>query len=246
MKVRIKKIGMSLLEGILKRKKLVLALSCLVVFITTYVLILPAFTLDKDEAAAQGGIDVPASVNTEETEPDPDPDAEEMKEETAETEVSGQEDEAAGEAEGTAGAPLIYKGKGYTITVDPGEDSWLPEGTVLEVSETGQDTKEYGKLLMQTWQEVNKDFIEVEKQRLTYNESMGFLPETEMVNLDDARFFDMRFVKDGKTVKPAGPVKVSITYDKDPAAGEGQVSGMVCFDKKGAEIIDDTGFSYDG
>lgn len=35
-------------------------LSCVVVFITTYALILPAITLEKDEAVKQGGIDVPA------------------------------------------------------------------------------------------------------------------------------------------------------------------------------------------
>lgn len=42
------------------RKTLVMVLSCFVVFVTTYLLILPAITLDQDEAAKQGGIDVPA------------------------------------------------------------------------------------------------------------------------------------------------------------------------------------------
>ena len=43
-----------------------LALSCIVVFVTTYALILPAFTLDKEKAASQGGIDLPVSeVSTE-------------------------------------------------------------------------------------------------------------------------------------------------------------------------------------
>lgn len=40
------------------RKTLLMILSCFVVFITTYVLILPAITLDQEEAARQGGIDV--------------------------------------------------------------------------------------------------------------------------------------------------------------------------------------------
>ena len=38
-------------------------LAIVVVFVTTYILIIPAFTLDKDTASAQGGIDVP-SVGT--------------------------------------------------------------------------------------------------------------------------------------------------------------------------------------
>ena len=52
---------MTLLNNIHERRKLILALSCVVVFVTTYVLILPAFTLDREEALEQGGIDVPAS-----------------------------------------------------------------------------------------------------------------------------------------------------------------------------------------
>ena len=60
----------SFLENIHEWQKLVLALSCLVVFITTYMLILPAFTLDKEEASEQGGIDVPGveqSADADET-----------------------------------------------------------------------------------------------------------------------------------------------------------------------------------
>ena len=41
-------------------KSLVVTLAAIVVFTTTYLLILPAFTLDKDEAMEQGGIDVVA------------------------------------------------------------------------------------------------------------------------------------------------------------------------------------------
>ena len=68
-KTKIKQLVIALLNNIEERKKWLLALSCLVVFFTTYLLILPAFTLDKEEAAEQGGIDMPAveqSANTEE------------------------------------------------------------------------------------------------------------------------------------------------------------------------------------
>lgn len=45
------------------RSKLIIRiLAIIVVFCVTYLLILPAFTLNRDEAAAQGGIDVPVSV----------------------------------------------------------------------------------------------------------------------------------------------------------------------------------------
>lgn len=41
-----------------------MVLSCVVVFITTYALILPAITLEQDEAEKQGGIDVPAQSDS--------------------------------------------------------------------------------------------------------------------------------------------------------------------------------------
>ena len=49
-------------------KSLVIALSAIVVFTTTYLLILPAFTLDQQEAADQGGIDVAVEQTVEESE----------------------------------------------------------------------------------------------------------------------------------------------------------------------------------
>ena len=55
-------------KGMHERRKVLLVLSCLVVFVTTYMLILPAFTLDKEEAAGQGGIDVPGTELSAETE----------------------------------------------------------------------------------------------------------------------------------------------------------------------------------
>ena len=45
-----------------KWKRFVSAVSAVVVFITTYTLILPAITLDKDTAQQQPGIEVAASV----------------------------------------------------------------------------------------------------------------------------------------------------------------------------------------
>ena len=69
-KTNIKQLITTLLNSMKERKKWVLALSCLVVFCTTYLLILPAFTLDKEEASEQGGIDVPGveqSADADET-----------------------------------------------------------------------------------------------------------------------------------------------------------------------------------
>jgi len=55
-----------LCEMVKSKKAYLMVLSCVVVFITTYVLILPAVTLEQDEAAKQGGIDVPAQPASQE------------------------------------------------------------------------------------------------------------------------------------------------------------------------------------
>ncbi|MBR6732077.1 MAG: fibro-slime domain-containing protein [Bacteroidales bacterium] len=73
-KTKIKQLMTALLNNIHERRKVILALSCLVVFFTTYLLILPAFTLDKEEASEQGGIDVPGveqSVDNDEVAEEP-------------------------------------------------------------------------------------------------------------------------------------------------------------------------------
>ena len=50
-----------LADAIEKNRTLLLTLSAIVVFVVSYLLVLPALTLDEEEAASQGGIDVPAA-----------------------------------------------------------------------------------------------------------------------------------------------------------------------------------------
>ncbi len=59
---RLKEIIREIISRRSRYRRLVLSLSCVVVFVTTYLLILPAITLEKDKAAEQGGIDVPAAA----------------------------------------------------------------------------------------------------------------------------------------------------------------------------------------
>ena len=98
---RIRELIKVLLENMHEKRKMILVLSCFVVFITTYMLILPAFTLDIEEAAEQGGIDVPGVVQSAEAD-------------TAKTE-SGAKEDAASEAKEEMGAlhftskPLRYR-----------------------------------------------------------------------------------------------------------------------------------------
>ena len=62
---KIKTVMASLLNETYKRRRVVLALACLVVFVTTYALILPALTLEKEKAAEQGGFIVTETEQAE-------------------------------------------------------------------------------------------------------------------------------------------------------------------------------------
>ena len=53
-------------ELIRKKRTILLVLCAAVVFVTTYLLVLPAMTLDEQEAADQGGIDLPTQLQQEE------------------------------------------------------------------------------------------------------------------------------------------------------------------------------------
>ena len=50
-----------------KWQRVVSALAAVVVFVTTYALVLPAITLDKETASAQAGIEIAASENDPES-----------------------------------------------------------------------------------------------------------------------------------------------------------------------------------
>ena len=59
--MKIRSRARALLDNTHGWRNLVLMFSCIVVFVTTYLLIMPAFALEKEEATEQGGIDVPAA-----------------------------------------------------------------------------------------------------------------------------------------------------------------------------------------
>lgn len=65
-----RKLVQRIITAVTKQRKIAFALSVVVVFIATYLLILPAMTLEQDEAQKQGGIDIATEqVVTEEAAP---------------------------------------------------------------------------------------------------------------------------------------------------------------------------------
>ena len=98
-----------------------LALAAIVVFVTTYTLILPGFTLDAKTAAEKGGIDVPESAP--------------VSDDTDEPVLN----DASPETQSTEEKGLVYKGEGCTIVVDDSRAP-LPEDTQLSVTEIDKET----------------------------------------------------------------------------------------------------------
>ena len=103
-----------------KHRPLLLTLSAAVVFVTTYLLILPAVTLDTQEAEQQGGIDVPAAQEQAEPYESADP----------------------AESEGT----LSFDTDDCSISATYDAKAGLPQGTELAVSEIGADEEDYDAL----------------------------------------------------------------------------------------------------
>ena len=160
-----------------------MVMAVIVVFVTTYMLILPAITLDKEAAESQGGIEMeePASA-VEGTEPA----VEESESAVEEVELS--EEEPAPEEEEAAPLVLRDNGKDYNIEVAYGEEATIPEGAQLYVKEINDTSDEYAELIART------------------EESIG-----EGRTISFARFFDIKILdKEGEKVTIQAPVDVKI------------------------------------
>lgn len=214
---KIKDLLRMLAENIHRRRKVVLALSCVVVFVTTYMLILPAFTLEKTKAAEQGGIDVPGVTATaedvsedEEAEEAGQADGQDIQAESGKTEDGKAEDSGSKESKDSGEAkadsaqtadPLTFEDEHYTIAVDD-KNSVLPENTEIKVEEIdkNEDAKKYQK-------HFDDALAAIQEKKDGENVS----------DLEFARFYDISLVSDGKevTLGKGDKVSVNIEYDKE-------------------------------
>ena len=224
MRKDIKEALMKLYEELHKRRATILTLSAIVVFVTTYLLILPALTLEKDKAADQGGTDVPEVTYVSEDSPtdneesadpadtgqdDPSPEGDAVvdgdsdnagadgDQQTIEAEIMEVEEKAA------SADPLKYEGEGYTVTVsDPA--SVLPEGTQIIVEEINSD----------------KDALEYKNY---YDDALKAVQDVKdgrsVTDLRFAKFYNITLVADGKEIKPDDNVSVSIEYGSELGDG---------------------------
>ena len=177
-------------------QRIVTVLAAVITFATTYALILPAITVERDKTEDVGGMYLEQEAGQDE-----------MLEENAlePTDVSldaDQEDDAASpDADGdeTTAAPAVnmlrYHGSDYTVILTYDETSEIPAGAVLEVSEITDDKDEY-------WM-----YLEEAKK------AMG-LSEEESLPRYAARFFDIKIMADDQEFTPKSGVSVEITYEE--------------------------------
>ena len=126
-------------------------------------------------------------------------------------------------SEAVGSGTLTARGSDYTVTLTYGADAKLPAVAVLEVTEIENGTREYKKYLAQA------------------KEAMG-LDKDQVLPQEQARFFDIRIMADGKEVQPAVSVNVHIAYDTpvaeaDPRADTQIDASAVHFGDNGAEVV---------
>jgi len=225
-------------ENLRNWKGIAVALAAVVVFMTTYLLILPAVTLDEETAEAQGGIQVSASEETADVQDPAEQDADVVNAEGAdvvEAEVADVIDdgETASEPEKGKAAKetsISDGGKTYDVTVTYGEEAGVPQDASLEVSEitNRSDEDQYDKLMSGT------------------EDALG-----EEVVVAFARFFDIKIVDgSGEKVEIAAPVDVKIELtDKDGNSEYSENAQVVHFAdgaKKGDVVTSTTGDTKKG
>ena len=211
------------LQLLSKGRRVILALSVVVVFITTYILILPAFTLEKDEAAKQGGIDVPGienvsqdsvedgDVTTESSDESQVASSQEAVEDTGEVTSDDYDDynekEELNSERKTEQAveetdSLTYDGEDYRVIVEDKNDI-LPENTEIKVEEISkeEDSDSYQQYFDDSVKAINDDEN-----------------TPSVTDLKFARFYNIQLVADGEEIKvPDDTVNVKVEYDKELA-----------------------------
>ena len=228
---RIRELIKVLIENMHEKRKMILVLSCLVVFITTYMLILPAFTLDKEEASEQGGIDVPGTEQSAEadeadvtqtesvSEEDADSDAkEEVKTEVTETETPAETDTAKPAEQETKKQETASKAKDKApskvtlqneenddlVVAVEGEGAGLSEDMSVAVREIDQSDKKQKK----EYESLYNDALEAVQK--TQKEE-GLEKSSDFVF---AKFYDISLMNGSDEVEPDSEVDVKISFGK--------------------------------
>lgn len=197
----------------------VLSIMSVVVFATTYALILPAITIDQHTAENEPGMSIASSssagdrdaaapsntkadkqekVASQEAKAAQNADAEKASGAKEKSAASGGDETSSGSEGKAEAAKLVANKDGYQVTVDFGTDADIAKGAELSVKEYAKDSDEY--------KAARQKVIEAKK-------AAG-----EKVNEDALGFaaFDISILdKDGNKVEPAQGAKVSVKLSAD-------------------------------
>ncbi|MBQ6583061.1 MAG: hypothetical protein IJH77_04450, partial [Mogibacterium sp.] len=231
-----------IVEKMRTKRTLLMSLSVVVVFVTTYILILPALTLDKEEAAEMGGIDAPTveavqaepeTTDTQDPEQTDTPEVTEEQEETTDLVTPAEEPEQA-ETSGIPEQKETLKPETEQNTAEEGAAEEEPTETADQEFTTGTLSYEGADFTVSavcnadaelpagtelTAEEINQksdEYDEYYQQALeVVQEEAQQSPELNDVgDLQFARFFDISLQADGEEVQPEAAVNVKIAYDK--------------------------------
>jgi len=199
-------------QFIKNRRSVLIALSAAIVFVTTYILILPAITLDQESASEQGGIDVPAAEqqlqDVSQSQEDPASDSEPASKPAAESASDRSAEPAAGQ--------LLYEGKGYTVETAFGKKAGLPENTILSADEITENDEDYSG-----WRDEALKAVQESKNG------------EQVAGLEFAKFYDISLQAGDQEIEPEAPVNVSISYDKALKAADADHVRIVHFGADG-------------
>lgn len=214
-------------------------MSCVVVFVTTYLLILPAITLEKDKAAEQGGIDVPAAaveetVDENTTDPDIDLDTGTETDKDIDKDTDTADDLSTEEADdrGTqdVDVPAADEKSEASRAADDTKNTkdtkdTEPEGLIFEGDDYTVTVIDKNSILPEAAHVESEEIRrEDSKQEKAYDEYVA--KTEEALGLDEgtvsyARVFDIKIVDgEGNKYDIPEPVDVSIKLaDRDSSKG---------------------------
>ncbi|KXU09732.1 InlB B-repeat-containing protein [Streptococcus gallolyticus] len=166
-----------------KYKKVIGAIAVIVVFVTTYALILPALTLDSNAANQTPGINTEQSGSVDDNTTSTSLSTENSDSQAvSETNVSSQDEQLV-----TTDTTLIADDKNYQVTADITAEAKLPESVALEVNQ-------------------------VKPEDDTYQSKLQKIQDTLSLNtVANIRLYDIAFMQGDAEVEPSASVKVTIT-----------------------------------
>lgn len=193
-----------------KYKKVIGAIAVIVVFVTTYALILPALTLDSNAANQTPGINTEQSGSVDDNTTSTSLSTENSDSQAvSETNVSSKDEQLV-----TTDTTLIADDKNYQVTADITAEAKLPESVALEVNQ-------------------------VKPEEDTYQSKLQKIQDTLSLNtVANIRLYDIAFMQGDAEVEPSASVKVTITQKDNFEANKDNLKVVHIKTDGSTEVLD--------